>query len=191
MILRAQRSTQAFLVSPALCLAALSLTLGLSACQVPGDKLKPPPVFSATASQPERSGPAEAYRPPAEELAIPTASLTDFLKAAGSDVILFAPRSAQLSDAAKATLDRQAAWLAARPTVAVLIEGHSDERVSIPQAFALAEQRATAVRRYFVAGGLAPERIRIIPYGKTMPAAVGHDEAAWQSNRRVRVTPLL
>jgi peptidoglycan-associated lipoprotein len=36
--------------------------------------------------------------------------------------------------------------------------------------------------------GIAPERMKIISYGKSQSMATGHDEAAWQKNRRAQFT---
>ncbi len=171
--------------------SAISATaLWLSGCQVPGEQLKPPPVFT---NQPLREAQAaEApFSVPREPLGSQTDTLGDFLKFAGSDTVTFAPRSAELSPAAREILARQATWLAARPAVAILIEGHSDERVSVPEAFALSEQRAHAVRRFLAANGVAAARIRLVAFGKTKPRAAARDEAAWQANRRATTLPIL
>ena len=34
---------------------------------------------------------------------------------------------------------------------------------------------------------VTPEQLRLISYGEEQPAAGGHDEAAWQQNRRVEI----
>lgn len=162
----------------------------LAGCQVPGDGLKAPPIFSGPAAQ---QAPVELERLlvfPPEDSATISDTLDDFLKFSGSDVVTFASQSAQLGDLAVSVLERQAIWLRTRPDVAIVIEGHSDERVSVPDSFALAEQRANAVRRYFISKGIAATRIRLVAYGKTLPRAEGHSEAAWQLNRRAKTIPI-
>ena len=98
--------------------------------------------------------------------------------------VLFDFDSAQLSDYAQRVLDRQAAFLKARPETRVLIGGHADERGTREYNLALGERRASSARDYLVAKGVNAARIRIISYGKERPKAVGSTEAAWRQNRR-------
>ena len=98
--------------------------------------------------------------------------------------VLFDFDSAQLSDYAQRVLDRQAAFLKARPETRVIIGGHADERGTREYNLALGERRASSARDYLVAKGVNAARIRIISYGKERPKAVGSTEAAWRQNRR-------
>lgn len=75
----------------------------------------------------------------------------------------------------------------ANPTLKVLIEGHCDERGTAEYNLGLGERRATAVRDYLVAAGIPAEQIATISYGKERPFVLGHDETAWQWNRRGHV----
>lgn len=75
-------------------------------------------------------------------------------------------------------------WLEAHPTVAILLEGHCDERGSTEYNVALGQRRADAAGDYLVKAGLSPTRLHTMSYGKELPFAIGHDEAAWQLNRR-------
>lgn len=85
---------------------------------------------------------------------------------------------------ARATLDKQSAWLKKYPNVTVTIEGHADERGTREYNLALGNRRATAVKNYLVATGINPNRITTISYGKERPAVVGSNEQAWAQNRR-------
>ncbi len=67
---------------------------------------------------------------------------------------------------------------------AAVIEGHADERGSEEYNLALGERRAEAVRKYLAALGVSSSQMRIVSYGEAKPAASGHDESAWQLNRR-------
>ena len=98
--------------------------------------------------------------------------------------VLFDFDSAQLSDYAQRVLDRQAAFLKARPETVVIIGGHADERGTREYNLALGERRASSARDYLVAKGVNAARIRIISYGKERPKAVGSTEASWRQNRR-------
>ena len=83
-----------------------------------------------------------------------------------------------------ATLNKQAAWMKANPSVTVTVEGHCDERGTREYNLARGERRANSVKDYLVAAGVNPERIKTISYGKERPVALGSNEAAWKQNRR-------
>ena len=100
--------------------------------------------------------------------------------------VLFDFDSAQLTDYAQRVLDRQAAFMKARPETRVIVGGHADERGTREYNLALGERRAASARDYLVAKGVNATRIRIISYGKERPASVGSTEAAWRLNRRAQ-----
>lgn len=75
-------------------------------------------------------------------------------------------------------------WLKDRPTVSVQVEGHTDERGTAEYNMALGERRAKAVRDTLIRLGVESKRVTIISYGEELPSSQGHDEAAWQQNRR-------
>lgn len=85
---------------------------------------------------------------------------------------------------ARATLDKQAAWMQKYPSVAVAVEGHADERGTREYNLALGERRATAVKNYLVSKGVSGNRVKTISYGKERPVALGSNDAAWSQNRR-------
>ncbi len=85
---------------------------------------------------------------------------------------------------AKATLDKQAAWLKAYPNYSLTIEGHADERGTREYNLALGERRANSVKEYLVGAGVAASRVKTVSYGKERPVALGSNEAAWSQNRR-------
>lgn len=100
------------------------------------------------------------------------------------DRVYFALNRYELSDAARRSLERQAAWLDQYPGTTVTVEGHCDERGTREYNLALGARRAAATRDYLVSLGTDPARIRTISYGKERPVAEGHNEAAWRLNRR-------
>lgn len=100
------------------------------------------------------------------------------------DRIFFDYNEQDLKPEARATLDRQAAWLKKYPQVNVTVEGHCDERGTREYNLALGERRATAVKNYLVADGVNAGRVKTVSYGKERPAVVGSNEAAWAQNRR-------
>ncbi len=100
------------------------------------------------------------------------------------DRVFFDFNKSDLKPEARATLDRQAAWLKKYGAVNVTIEGHCDERGTREYNLALGERRATAVKNYLVADGISAARVKTISYGKERPAVLGSNEAAWAQNRR-------
>ncbi len=100
------------------------------------------------------------------------------------DRVFFAFNESDLTPEARATLDRQSAWLKKYATVRVTVEGHCDERGTREYNLALGERRATAIKNYLVADGVKADRVKTISYGKERPAVLGSNEAAWAQNRR-------
>jgi peptidoglycan-associated lipoprotein len=104
--------------------------------------------------------------------------------AGGLQTVYFGFDSSTLASDAKETLKMNAEFLKANSTVDIQVEGHCDERGGIQYNLALGERRAKAVRDYLVALGVTKSRISVVSYGKEKPAAFGHDEGAWNRNRR-------
>ena len=99
------------------------------------------------------------------------------------DRVYFDFNQNSLSDDAKSTLSRQAAWLQRYPQVQVQIAGNPDDRGTEEYNLALGERRANAARDFLVAQGVSADRISTISYGKDRPTALGDDEQAWSQNR--------
>jgi len=106
------------------------------------------------------------------------------LQANIGDRIFFEYNQSDLTPDARATLDKQAAWLKKYPNVNVTLEGHTDERGTREYNIALGDRRATAGKNYLVADGINASRIKTISYGKERPAVLGSNEQAWAQNRR-------
>ena len=100
------------------------------------------------------------------------------------DRVFFGLDQQDLSPEARATLDQQAAFLNQQSALAVVIEGHADERGTREHNLALGDRRANSVRDYLIALGVNPDRIRTVSYGEERPAVVGSNESAWAQNRR-------
>tara|TARA_Y100001970_G_C14258231_1_gene877254 strand:+ start:2195 stop:2743 length:549 start_codon:yes stop_codon:yes gene_type:complete len=100
------------------------------------------------------------------------------------DRIFFDLDSAVLSPQSRGILEKQAEWLRLFPDLSLTIEGHCDERGTREYNLALGERRASAVRSYLIALGVEGQRLNTISYGKERPYALGHDEEAWNLNRR-------
>jgi len=91
-----------------------------------------------------------------------------------------------IRDDAKPVLETNAEWLKKFETIVILIEGHCDERGTEEYNLALGEKRAKSTLDYLASLGIPSERIRIISYGKSLSLDPGHNEIAWQKNRRAQ-----
>ena len=110
-------------------------------------------------------------------------SQQDFVVNVG-DRVFFDTDSSELSDPARATLDKQAQWLSNYNRYAFTIEGHADERGTREYNIALGARRAETVREYLVSRGVSGQRMRTISYGKERPVVVCNDISCWSQNRR-------
>ncbi len=110
-------------------------------------------------------------------------SMQEFNQTVG-DRVFFDTDQTDLSAAAQATLDKQAAWLNQYNRYSFTIEGHADERGTREYNFALGARRAQAVHDYLVAKGVSAARMKTISYGKERPVAVCDDISCWSQNRR-------
>jgi peptidoglycan-associated lipoprotein len=115
-------------------------------------------------------------------LAVP-GSAQDFVVNVG-DRVFFETDQTDLTQQARATLDKQAQWLARFNRYTFTIEGHADERGTREYNIALGAKRAQTVREYLVAHGIEASRMRTISYGKERPVAVCDDISCWSQNRR-------
>ena len=99
------------------------------------------------------------------------------------DRVFYELNKSTLSDAAQATLSKQAAWLAKYPQVTVQVAGNCDDRGTEEYNLALGNRRAKAAKDFLVAKGVSASRITTISYGKDRPTALGDNEEAWSQNR--------
>jgi len=95
--------------------------------------------------------------------------------------------SAQVRSEDIPVIQAHAQYLLNHPQVRVTLEGHTDERGSREYNVALGEERAKAVAKLLEVNGVSQRQIQVISYGEEKPVALGHDEAAWQQNRRVEI----
>jgi peptidoglycan-associated lipoprotein len=110
-------------------------------------------------------------------------SQQDFVVNVG-DRVFFETDSSELTEQARATLDKQSQWLNLYNRYAFTIEGHADERGTREYNIALGARRAQTVREYLVSRGVSGQRMHTISYGKERPVAVCNDISCWSQNRR-------
>jgi peptidoglycan-associated lipoprotein len=131
-------------------------------------------AIAGCAKQTDQSAMANAAAPGSQQ---------DFVVNVG-DRVFFETDSSELTDQARATLDKQAQWLNNYNRYAFTIEGHADERGTREYNIALGARRAETVREYLVSRGISGQRMRTISYGKERPVALCNDISCWSQNRR-------
>ena len=99
--------------------------------------------------------------------------------------IYFKKGSYRLQPEARSILKRKAEFLKKYPEIAVIIEGHTDERGNRETNIAFGDRRAGAVKSFLIREGI--ERYRLIPvsFGKERPIDTANTEKARAKNRRV------
>ena len=122
-------------------------------------------------------------QPDHNAMAAAPGSQQDFIVNVG-DRVFFDTDSSELSQQARATLDKQAQWLNQYNHYSFIVEGHADERGTREYNLALGARRAETVREYLVSRGVQAQRMRTISYGKERPVAVCNDISCWSQNRR-------
>jgi peptidoglycan-associated lipoprotein len=130
--------------------------------------------MAACANTPNQTGLAGAAVPGSQQ---------DFVVNVG-DRVFFESDQTDLTPQGRATLDKQAQWLAQYNRYSFTVEGHADERGTREYNIALGAKRAQSVREYLIARGIDASRMRTISYGKERPVAVCDDISCWAQNRR-------
>jgi peptidoglycan-associated lipoprotein len=130
--------------------------------------------MAACANTPNQTGLAGAAVPGSQQ---------DFVVNVG-DRVFFETDQTDLTPQGRATLDKQAQWLAQYNRYTFTVEGHADERGTREYNIALGAKRAQSVREYLIARGIDASRLRTISYGKERPVAVCDDISCWSQNRR-------
>lgn len=122
------------------------------------------------------------------EMVYQKTSLDDLNRSGVLGDVFFEYDQAMLSDAARATLQKNAEWMnvSYRRSARVSVEGHADSRGTNEYNLALGERRAAAVRDYLVSLGIAADRVNIVSKGEEDPACTEEAESCWSRNRRGR-----
>lgn len=75
-------------------------------------------------------------------------------------------------------------YLQKNPRAKLYIEGHTDERGAAAYNLALGARRANAIKQHLIKQNINADRLFTVSYGKERPLQMGHNELAWQQNRR-------
>ena len=111
-------------------------------------------------------------------------SLSDVNAQRPLDDVYFDYDQAELSDKAKASLQKNADWMKRWTSTRVNVEGHADSRGTSEYNLALGERRATTARDYLVSLGIATARIIVVSMGEEQPVCTQENESCWTQNRR-------
>jgi peptidoglycan-associated lipoprotein len=181
--------------SKALIVLVLLLTVVVASCKKGGKPpvARPQPPVS-TANDPNTGGPPPAPPVPVNEpIPVPPMPVEDTVMSKSIDdlnrdsplrPLFFELDSAEVSGPGRQVLQTNASVLKKYPGMQVTVEGHCDERGTAEYNLALGERRALAAKNYLVSLGIPADRIKTVSYGKEFPFDPGHDDSAWQKNRR-------
>jgi peptidoglycan-associated lipoprotein len=161
---------------------------------------KKPPPEPATTTPPATSGTAPSGEEVKEQpFAQPTGGEESSLDAMSDEIrrlneqkplgtVYFDLDKSDLREDALEVLRRNAEWLKSHAVYQVRIEGNCDERGTTEYNLALGDRRASSVKSYLVKAGIDAGRFETISYGEEHPVDMGHDDSAWQKNRRADFT---
>jgi len=177
----------------ALVVLALATVATLAAC---GKKTPPPPPPPPPAPVAPEAPPPAPPPPPRPEVApvvdeyarIKAMSAEDIEKSGLLAEVYFDFDKADVRDADRAVLAKNADALKRFDFLRVTVEGHCDERGTVEYNLALGERRAKAAYDYLVSLGVPAERLKTVSYGKEVPVCTQSTEECWQRNRRAHFT---
>jgi peptidoglycan-associated lipoprotein len=145
----------------------------------------PAPATRPATPPPPPPAPAPAQpAPPTEDEVFRNKTLDQLNAEKPLGDVFFDLDSTELTDAARAILQKDVDWMKKWPTTKAMVEGHADSRGTNEYNLALGERRADAVRDYLVSLGVAADRLTIVSKGEEQPFCSEDTEACWQQNRR-------
>jgi outer membrane protein OmpA-like peptidoglycan-associated protein len=100
--------------------------------------------------------------------------------------VMFKTGSAEILPESNAILDAVSTTIIHHPEFTLLeVQGHADERSDDAYNLRLTKERSQAVVEALVQRGVARDHLRSQGYGEYCPLDEGHNDAAWEKNRRV------
>jgi len=166
--------------------APIGAALALAACA--SKPLAPPapaPVVTATPTPVVAPAAAPVPAPRPASVATPLAAYLDpNSPVAQRRSVYFAFDDSSYRAQDKAVVELQGQYLAQHPDVHVTVSGNTDERGGSEYNLALGQRRAQSVKSALALLGVKDAQVEAVSLGKEKPKASGHDEAAWEQNRR-------
>lgn len=101
--------------------------------------------------------------------------------------LMFDFDSAAIRDEYRSVLEAHARFMNGNKEAQAILQGHADERGSREYNLALGQRRAESVLKALNLLGVPEQQMEAVSFGEEKPVAEGHDEDAWQQNRRVEV----
>ncbi|MGC4129442.1 MAG: OmpA family protein [Bergeyella sp.] len=101
------------------------------------------------------------------------------------NMVNFAFNSSELTEVAKANLDKLATVLVNNPDTNINIYGHTDSKGTDEYNLTLSEKRANAVKNYLMSIGIGSERMIAKGVGEAEPVATNDTDEGRAQNRRV------
>ncbi|HWT14531.1 MAG TPA: peptidoglycan-associated lipoprotein Pal [Patescibacteria group bacterium] len=102
-------------------------------------------------------------------------------------VVYFDFDKAEIRGEAQAILACHGKYLVDRPSAAMTLEGHADERGSREYNLGLGERRGNAVSSALQANGGSASQLNVVSYGEERPNCSDSSEECWGKNRRVEI----
>jgi peptidoglycan-associated lipoprotein len=146
----------------------------------------PPPVAPATPPPAPEPPPSRDVAPVEDEYSRLRNMASDEIERMGLlPDIHFDYDSAELREADRQTLTRNAEALKKFDFLRITVEGHCDERGTVEYNLALGDRRARAAQDYLTSLGVPADRLKLVSYGKEVPVCQQSNEECWARNRRV------
>ncbi len=95
--------------------------------------------------------------------------------------------SAAIRDEFHAMLEAHAKYMKTNSSARAILQGNTDERGSREYNLALGQRRAESVFKALNLLGVPEGQMEAVSMGEEKPLSEGHDEAAWQQNRRTEI----
>ena len=138
-----------------------------------GTPIQPPPII-----KPDSTGLLEAADPSK------FADWPEDRATLSAQTVYFDFDRSTIKSSEKSKIEAVADYFKKNPGHALRIEGHCDERGTEEYNRSLGERRALALREYLHDLGSNADRILTVSFGKDRPVDPGHNDAAWDKNRR-------